>query len=33
LPTIEPGSITPTIMINAVRIARTTQERDLECSR
>jgi hypothetical protein len=33
LPTIEPGSITPTIMINAVRIARITQERDLECSR
>ncbi len=30
LPTIEPGSITPTIMINAVRIARVTQEMDLE---
>ena len=30
LPTIEPGSITPTIMINAVRIARITQEKDLE---
>jgi hypothetical protein len=30
LPTIEPGSITPTIMINAVRIARITQEEILE---
>jgi hypothetical protein len=30
LPTIDPGSITPTIMINAVRIARIIQERDLE---
>jgi hypothetical protein len=31
LPSIEPGSITPTIMLNAVRIARTTLEKDLNC--
>ena len=27
LPSIEPGSITPTIMLNAVRIARTVSEK------
>lgn len=31
LPSIEPGSITPTIMLNAVRIARMTLEKDNLC--